>query len=101
MESPVMVPLRPASASLGLERLASSQLVGVAREAFSRTGVDFLCFGESDHPCPTSALQALTQALQQGHTRYPDIRGIPALREALRATSAGCTRWPLTSRASR
>lgn len=83
MDSPVMTSPRPASASLGLERLASSQLVGVAREAFSRTGVDFLCFGESDHPCPTSTVQALTQALQQGHTRYPDIRGIPALRETL------------------
>ncbi|RDV00640.1 pyridoxal phosphate-dependent aminotransferase [Trinickia dinghuensis] len=62
---------------------AASQLVRVAREAFRRRDVDFLCFGESDHPAPQSAVAALKQALDDGETRYPDIRGLPALREAL------------------
>lgn len=62
---------------------AASQLVSVAREAFRLRDVDFLCFGESDHPAPRSAVAALKQALDNGETRYPDIRGLPALREAL------------------
>ncbi|NML31730.1 pyridoxal phosphate-dependent aminotransferase [Paraburkholderia sp. G-4-1-8] len=63
----------------------ASPLVGVAREAFRLGDVDFLCFGESDHPAPASAVAALRDALERGETRYPDIRGLPVLRTALAA----------------
>lgn len=66
-----------------LDHIAGSQLVGVAREAFRLGNVDFLCFGESDHPSPASAQVALKDALDAGLTRYPDIRGMPALRQGL------------------
>ncbi|CAN1604452.1 pyridoxal phosphate-dependent aminotransferase [Pseudomonas sp. B21-028] len=70
-------------ATFDLDHIAGSQLVGVAREAFRLGDVDFLCFGESDHPSPVCAQTALKQALDAGHTRYPDIRGVPALRQGL------------------
>ncbi|VVQ25019.1 Aspartate aminotransferase [Pseudomonas fluorescens] len=70
-------------ATFDLDHIAGSQLVGVAREAFRLGDVDFLCFGESDHPSPASAQIALKQALDAGQTRYPDIRGLPALRQGL------------------
>lgn len=62
---------------------AASPLVRVAREALQLGDVDFLCFGESDHPPPASAVAALKESLDRGETRYPDIRGVPALRSAL------------------
>jgi aspartate/methionine/tyrosine aminotransferase len=70
-------------AKLDLDRIGGSQLVSVAREAFQTADVDFLCFGESDCASPASAMQALKQALDAGHTRYPDIRGLPLLRQGL------------------
>ncbi|QHC97666.1 aminotransferase class I/II-fold pyridoxal phosphate-dependent enzyme [Pseudomonas sp. R84] len=70
-------------AAFDLDHIAGSQLVGVAREAFRLGDVDFLCFGESDHPSPVSAQVALKQAIDAGLTRYPDIRGMPVLRQGL------------------
>ncbi|WP_428485245.1 pyridoxal phosphate-dependent aminotransferase [Rhodopila sp.] len=61
----------------------ASRIVEVARLAFSMPDVDFLCFGESDQPSPSDATQAAIQALEDGETRYPDVRGLPALRAAL------------------
>ncbi len=55
----------------------------VARIAFATPDVDFLCFGESDQPSPVSATEAGIAALRAGDTRYPDVRGLPALRSAL------------------
>jgi aspartate/methionine/tyrosine aminotransferase len=45
--------------------------------------VDFLCFGEADQPSPSVARDAAVQALMDDETRYPDVHGVPALREAL------------------
>jgi aspartate/methionine/tyrosine aminotransferase len=67
-----------------------SRILAVARKAFATPDVDFLCFGESDHPSPASAHAAINAALAAGDTRYPDVRGLPALREAL-ATYLGVT----------
>lgn len=53
-------------ATFDLDHIAGSQLVGVAREAFRLGDVDFLCFGESDHPSPVCAQTALKQALDAG-----------------------------------
>jgi aspartate aminotransferase len=60
-----------------------SKIITVSRAAFARPDTDFLCFGESDVAAPTVAHQALKAALDAGHTRYPDVRGLPALRHAL------------------
>jgi aspartate/methionine/tyrosine aminotransferase len=60
-----------------------SRIVEIARIAFDTLDVDFLCFGESDQPSPAGARDAAIAALQAGDTRYPDVRGLPALREAL------------------
>ena len=60
-----------------------SKILAVARVAFATEGVDFLCFGESDYPSPASAHTAIATALAAGDTRYPDVRGLPALRHGL------------------
>jgi aspartate/methionine/tyrosine aminotransferase len=69
--------------SMDLTLIPSSRIVEVARLAFETPDVDFLCFGESDQPSPNSALDAAIGALRDEHTRYPDVRGLPALRGAL------------------
>ncbi len=68
---------------MDLTHIPGSRIVEVARLAFATPDVDFLCFGESDQPTPTSAVRAAIGALHDGHTRYPDVRGLPALRQAL------------------
>lgn len=69
----------------GITTFEGSKILAVAKLAFATPDVDFLCFGESDHPSPESAHAAITAALARGETRYPDVRGLPALREALAA----------------
>lgn len=68
---------------MDLTTVSRSQIVEVARLAFATPDVDFLCFGESDQPSPAVAHDAAVQALGEGMTRYPDVRGLPALRQAL------------------
>jgi aspartate/methionine/tyrosine aminotransferase len=60
-----------------------SKIITVSRAAFARPDTDFLCFGESDFAAPAAAHAALREALAAGRTRYADVRGIPALREAI------------------
>jgi len=68
---------------MDLTNIPGSRIVEVARLAFATPDVDFLCFGESDQPSPAVARLAAVKALADGETRYPDVRGLPALREAL------------------
>lgn len=68
---------------MDLTIIPGSPIVDVARLAFNTPDVDFLCFGESDQPSPAVAREAAVQALRHGETRYPDVRGLSALREAL------------------
>lgn len=70
---------------MDLIKIPGSRIIDVSRLAFATPGVDFLCFGESDQPSPAAARDALVQALDAGATKYPDVRGLPALREALAA----------------
>lgn len=65
------------------ERIQQSAIVALAREAFSYPDVKFLCFGESDQESPKSARDSLKQALDEGNTRYGDVRGMGTLREAI------------------
>ena len=68
---------------MDLATLPPSRIVAVARAARARPDTDFLCYGESDHPAPAAAAPALQAALARGDALYPDVRGVPALRQAL------------------
>jgi aspartate aminotransferase len=68
---------------LNVNRIPGSKIVEVARLAFSTPDVDFLCFGESDQESPIAARDAAVAAIMAGDTRYADVRGSTALREAL------------------
>jgi aspartate/methionine/tyrosine aminotransferase len=68
---------------LDINRVPGSKIVEIARIAFATPGIDFLCFGESDQPSPIVARDAAIEALLDGQTRYPDVRGLPPLRDAL------------------
>src|SRR3954447_16679103 len=70
---------------MDITRIPGSRIVEVARLAFATPDVDFLCFGESDQPSPRAAVEAAIRALNEGETRYSDVRGLPALRTALAA----------------
>ena len=65
--------------------IPGSRIVEVSRLAFATPDVDLLCFGESDQPSPAAAREAAVAALDAGLTRYPDVRGLPALRSAIAA----------------
>ncbi|TWG88471.1 aspartate/methionine/tyrosine aminotransferase [Cupriavidus gilardii J11] len=87
----------PRAAASDIARIEPSHLVAVAREAFRRQDIDFLCFGESDRNSPPSAKVTLKAALDDGttHTRYPDIRGMPILREAMAGYLSALHRRPV------
>ena len=63
--------------------VSGSRILDIARVAFAIPDVDLLCFGESDQPSPRAAHVAAIAALDAGDTRYPDVRGVPVLRQAL------------------
>lgn len=81
---------------MDLTNIPGSRIVDVARLAFTTPDVDFLCFGESDQPSPPAALAAAVRALADGETRYPDVRGLPALRAALATYLTGLHAKPVT-----
>lgn len=70
---------------MDIAELPGSRIVAVARAAYARPDTLFLCFGESDQDAPPAAAAALGKALARGEARYPDVRGLPALRDALAA----------------
>ena len=69
--------------TMDINRVPGSKIVTIARLAFATPDVDFLCFGESDQPSPAAAREAAIAALNAGDTRYADVRGVPALRQAI------------------
>ena len=64
-------------------RLPGSRILEIAKLAFEAPDIDLLCFGESDQPTPIVAHEAAIAGLDAGETRYPDVRGLPALRSAI------------------
>lgn len=68
---------------MDIVEIPGSRIVEVGRLAFARPDVALLCFGESDQPSPDSVHEAAVAALAAGETRYPDVRGLPDLRQAL------------------
>ncbi len=77
--------MAPLDAAADLVQLAPSRIMAVARAAYARPDTTFLCFGESDQPAPPAAALAMHAAFAEGPARYPDVRGVPALRHALAA----------------
>ena len=75
--------------------IPGSRIVEVSRLAFATPDVDLLCFGESDQPSPPTAREAAVAALDAGLTRYPDVRGLPALRSAIAAYLSGLHAKPV------
>ncbi len=80
---------------MDITRIPGSRIVEVARLAFATPDVDVLCFGESDQPSPAGARDAAVQALLDEETRYPDVRGLPALRSSLSAYLTGLHARPV------
>jgi aspartate/methionine/tyrosine aminotransferase len=80
---------------MDLLRIPGSRIIEVARLAFATPDVDFLCFGESDQPSPRAVHEAAVAALDAGATKYPDVRGLPALRVALAAYLTGLHARPV------
>ncbi|MGH7160467.1 MAG: pyridoxal phosphate-dependent aminotransferase [Acetobacteraceae bacterium] len=78
-----------------ITRLPGSRIVEIAKLAFTTPDVDFLCFGESDQPSPLAARDAALAAIDAGATKYVDVRGIPALREALARSLTGLHARPV------
>lgn len=81
---------------MDINRIPGSKIVEVARLAFGTPDVAYLCFGESDQPSPDVARDAAIAALMAGDTRYPDVRGLPPLREALAAYMTGLYAKPVS-----
>jgi len=66
----------------------SSILSLMARaKALQKAGRDLVLFGagEPDFPTPRHIRQAVTDAMEQGHTKYTQTPGIPELRDAVAA----------------
>ena len=81
--------------TMDINTVPGSKIVEVARLAFATPDVDFLCFGESDQPSPTVARLAAENAMRDGETRYPDVRGLPDLRAALSTYLTGLHARPV------
>ncbi|HEY3849024.1 MAG TPA: pyridoxal phosphate-dependent aminotransferase [Acetobacteraceae bacterium] len=80
---------------MNINAIPGSRIVEVSRLAFATPDVEFLCFGESDQPSPQSAHAAAVAALDAGFTRYPDVRGVSALRDALAGYLTGLHARPV------
>ncbi len=80
---------------MDITQIPGSRIVTVARAAFARPDTAFLCFGESDQPSPDGVREAGIAAVQAGETRYPDVRGLPPLRDSLAAYLSGLHARPV------
>lgn len=78
--------MRPPSRSVAAMR--RSGIREVLDLAVGRPGVVRLEIGEPDFPTPPHVVEAAAQAARDGYTRYTVNRGIPSVREAIRAKLA-------------
>ena len=83
------MPLAPASRVNALSGEGAFEVLAAARrlEAAGRDVVH-LEIGEPDGAAPPHVIEAGVRALHDGHTRYVDPAGLPALRAAISAASA-------------
>jgi aspartate/methionine/tyrosine aminotransferase len=83
------MPVVPASRVRALSGEGAFEVLGAARrlEAAGRRVVH-LEIGEPDGTTPPHVVEAATRALHDGHTRYVNPTGLPALRDAIAASLA-------------
>lgn len=67
-----------------IENMQEQRIGAVSKLGIGDPSVIPLWFGESDVPTPDFIVEAAKQALDNGHTRYVNKRGIPELRAAIR-----------------
>jgi aspartate/methionine/tyrosine aminotransferase len=72
-----------------IARLPASKIREVANAGLGREDVLAFWFGESDQVTPETVRQAAAESLARGETFYSHNLGLPELREALRAYTAG------------
>ena len=72
-----------------IAQLPGSKIREVANAGLGRSDVLAFWFGESDEVTPLAVRQAASDALLRGETFYSHNLGLPELREALRAYTAG------------
>jgi aspartate/methionine/tyrosine aminotransferase len=72
-----------------IEQLPGSKIRDVANAGLGRPDVLAFWFGESDEVTPLEVRQAASESLLRGETFYSHNLGLPELREALRAYTAG------------
>ena len=74
-----MAPIRPA-----ISEMEDQKISAVSNLAIGDPDVIPLWFGESDLVTPSFIRDAAKDALDAGHTFYLPVRGLPALRQAIR-----------------
>lgn len=72
--------IRAQIAAISLDNIAN-----IAKEAFDKTSIIPLWFGEGDLPTPAFIGEAALAGIRAGHTFYSHQNGIPPLRETLAA----------------
>ncbi len=78
MSIELRTPIRTAISEMENQRIGA-----VSRLAIGDPSVIALWFGESDYDTPEFIRQAAIDALQSGHTRYVNKRGVPELRQSI------------------
>jgi aspartate aminotransferase len=90
-DRPLPSRLAPPSLAKRLGSIQPSATIAISDRAaaMKAKGIDVLSFGlgEPDFDTPEPIREAAKKALDKGATRYTRVRGIPALREAIRADS--------------
>ena len=84
------MPVVPASRLIALSSEGAFEVLGAARR-LEEAGrhVVHLEIGEPDGATPSHVVEAAVRALHDGHTRYVNPAGLPALRDAIAASLAG------------
>ena len=80
---------------MDINTIPRSKIGDIGRLAFGDPSVEFLCFGESDHPPPEAASAALITAVRAGDVRYVDSRGRLVLRSAIAKYLSGLHALPV------
>ena len=84
------MPVVPASRLIALSSEGAFEVLGAARR-LEEAGrhVVHLEIGEPDGATPSHVVEAAVRALHDGHTRYVNPAGLPALRDTIAASLAG------------
>ena len=80
-----------------IRNIPLENIANIAKQAFSKdSDIIPLWFGEGDVPTPPFIADAVTEAMQAGHTFYTHQNGIPELRETLAGYLTDLNAKPVT-----